>query len=266
MAKFFWLLVQNRVSPTQADNVLTWECAVIVASLVAEIEVNFAHMATKTLDIGLIRDEANIVAPRGEPHVEVPLLGTDLVADVEQMQGDDLAPPATTNMPQLPHLQLPLVSLRADLDTLLAPPETETKLFPAIPIDNTVLDALFRDEILPPASSHHAGKCPRYSRASDDTEARRVGKKERQQTEAAQKASIVDEELHQQQAREIGVGASSSMSTTDGVVRVDMSTTDGAVRVDVSTTEGVEMVDVATTDGDPCVDLSGFEKPDPLIC
>uniref|UniRef100_M1DPD3 Integrase core domain containing protein n=1 Tax=Solanum tuberosum TaxID=4113 RepID=M1DPD3_SOLTU len=38
---------------------------------------------TKILDIDLIWDEANVVAPRTEPHVEVPPLGDDLVADEE---------------------------------------------------------------------------------------------------------------------------------------------------------------------------------------
>uniref|UniRef100_M1DN58 Integrase core domain containing protein n=1 Tax=Solanum tuberosum TaxID=4113 RepID=M1DN58_SOLTU len=41
--------------------------------------------ATKTLDISLIRDEANVVAPRRDLQVEVAPLGADLVADVEQM-------------------------------------------------------------------------------------------------------------------------------------------------------------------------------------
>jgi len=41
--------------------------------------------ATGTLDIGLIRDEANVAAPRRESQVNVPPLGADLVDDVEQM-------------------------------------------------------------------------------------------------------------------------------------------------------------------------------------
>uniref|UniRef100_M1DID1 Integrase core domain containing protein n=1 Tax=Solanum tuberosum TaxID=4113 RepID=M1DID1_SOLTU len=126
VAKFFWLLVRNCVSPTQADNVLTWDRAVMVATLVAGMVVDFAHMlileiherafkatttlpfpclifqlsrdvgvpvwhcnrllqATKTLDIVLIQDEANVAAPRREPQVEVPPLGADLVADMEQI-------------------------------------------------------------------------------------------------------------------------------------------------------------------------------------
>jgi len=48
------------------------------------------------------------------------------------------------------------------------------------------------------------------------------------------------------------VGASSSVSTTDGLVRVDD-----------STTEGAEMVDGSATDGIPCVDPTGFRKSDP---
>uniref|UniRef100_M1DKZ6 Integrase core domain containing protein n=1 Tax=Solanum tuberosum TaxID=4113 RepID=M1DKZ6_SOLTU len=108
VAKFFWLLVRNRVSPTKADNQLTWDRAVMVAALVAGVEIDFARILlaeihervfktsttypcpclisqlcrdsglpiwhcdrlihpTGTLDIGLIRDEANVAAPRREP-------------------------------------------------------------------------------------------------------------------------------------------------------------------------------------------------------
>ncbi|KAG5594814.1 hypothetical protein H5410_036046 [Solanum commersonii] len=119
VAKFFWLLVRNRVSPTKADNQVTWDRAVMVAALVARVEIDFARMLlaeiherafrtsttysfpclifhlsrdsgvpiwhcdklvhpTGALDIGLIRDEANVAAPRREPQVEVPPLGADL--------------------------------------------------------------------------------------------------------------------------------------------------------------------------------------------
>ncbi|KAG5631673.1 hypothetical protein H5410_003390 [Solanum commersonii] len=44
VAKFFWLLVRNRVSPTKDDNQLTWNRAVIVAALVEGLEINFARM------------------------------------------------------------------------------------------------------------------------------------------------------------------------------------------------------------------------------
>uniref|UniRef100_M1DF93 Integrase core domain containing protein n=1 Tax=Solanum tuberosum TaxID=4113 RepID=M1DF93_SOLTU len=44
---------------------------------------------TEALDISLIRDEANVAAPRREPQIEVPPLGTDLADTVEQAQGGD---------------------------------------------------------------------------------------------------------------------------------------------------------------------------------
>uniref|UniRef100_M1DP88 Integrase core domain containing protein n=1 Tax=Solanum tuberosum TaxID=4113 RepID=M1DP88_SOLTU len=44
---------------------------------------------TGALDIGLIRDEANMAAPRREPQIEVPPLGPDLADTVGQAQGGD---------------------------------------------------------------------------------------------------------------------------------------------------------------------------------
>uniref|UniRef100_M1E0X8 Integrase core domain containing protein n=1 Tax=Solanum tuberosum TaxID=4113 RepID=M1E0X8_SOLTU len=148
-----------------------------------------------------------------------------------------------------------LASLRADLDILLARPETKPESAPTTLVDDTVLDALLGDDMPPPSSSHRAGKSPRSSRDSEDTLAERARKRERQQFEEARKAFIVDEETRQQRAREVGVGASSSVSTTDGAVRV----------VDI-TTEGVVTVDAGTTEGDPSVDLSGSGKSDPPAC
>uniref|UniRef100_M1DBP6 Integrase core domain containing protein n=1 Tax=Solanum tuberosum TaxID=4113 RepID=M1DBP6_SOLTU len=80
----------------------------------------------------------------------------------------------------------------------------------------------------------------------------RVRKRERQQIEVSRRASIVYEEMRQQRAREIGMGPSSGVSTTDG-----------AVRVDESTTEGAGIVDGNTINGIPSVDLAGSGKPDP---
>ncbi|KAG5595903.1 hypothetical protein H5410_037135 [Solanum commersonii] len=105
VGQFFWLLVHNRVSPTKADNQVTWDRAVMVAALVAGVEIDFARMdfevpiwhcdklvhPTGALYIGLIRDEANVAAPRREPHIEVPPLGADLADTVGQAQGDDLS-------------------------------------------------------------------------------------------------------------------------------------------------------------------------------
>ncbi|KAG5591713.1 hypothetical protein H5410_042227 [Solanum commersonii] len=100
VAKFFWLLVRNRVSPTKLiiksrgteqswlrhwdSGVPIWYCDRLVHP-------------TGALVIGLIQDEANVAAPRREPQVEVPPLGTDLAHTVEQAQGDDLSAPDHTN-------------------------------------------------------------------------------------------------------------------------------------------------------------------------
>uniref|UniRef100_M1DI10 Integrase core domain containing protein n=1 Tax=Solanum tuberosum TaxID=4113 RepID=M1DI10_SOLTU len=57
-------------------------------------------MKNRTLDIGLIRDEANVAAPRREPQVKVPPLGTDLADTVGQAQGvDPIIPDHTDTIP-----------------------------------------------------------------------------------------------------------------------------------------------------------------------
>uniref|UniRef100_M1DI66 Integrase core domain containing protein n=1 Tax=Solanum tuberosum TaxID=4113 RepID=M1DI66_SOLTU len=343
------LLLRNHVSPTQADNVLTWDQKVMIAAIIAGLEIDFACIliavihkrafkatttlpfpclifqlcrdatipiwhcdwllqATKPLDIGLIRDEANVAAPHREPQVEVPPLGDDLVADVEQMQDDDTTPLVTTADVQdtlslttsqapsssrathssvstaiplarvqklearmdtlLQHdihqrldafelrvlerltptvdvttLKKELESLSADVDVLLAPLETEPESAPTAPVDDVVMSALYGDDMLPPDSSHAIGKRPRSGRTSDDTEAEGVRNRERQQTEVAWRASIVDEEIRQQRDREIGLGPCSGVSTTDGEVRVDESTTESAGIVNRSATDAVPSVD-----------------------
>uniref|UniRef100_M1DDE5 Integrase core domain containing protein n=1 Tax=Solanum tuberosum TaxID=4113 RepID=M1DDE5_SOLTU len=106
-------------------------------------------------------------------------------------------------------------------------------------------DTLFGDDMPPTSSSHHVGKYPHSSRSSEDTEAERDCKRERQKFQEVRRATIVYEEICQQRAREVGVGASSSVSTTDGAVRVVDNNTDGAVTVDAGTTEGDLSVDLA---------------------
>uniref|UniRef100_M1D9B9 Integrase core domain containing protein n=1 Tax=Solanum tuberosum TaxID=4113 RepID=M1D9B9_SOLTU len=141
--KFFCLLVRNRHSPTQADNVVTWDRAVMKVAIMAGLEIDFAHIliaeihkrafkntttlpfpclifhlcreasvpiwhcdrlleVTKTLDIDLIRDDANPVSPWMELKVDVPHLDVDLTADVEQIQADDSTIPAPTTDTQAP--------------------------------------------------------------------------------------------------------------------------------------------------------------------
>lgn len=40
VAKVFWLLVLHRLSPTNDDNVLTWDCVVMIEALVAGLEID----------------------------------------------------------------------------------------------------------------------------------------------------------------------------------------------------------------------------------
>lgn len=111
------------MSPTQADNVVSWDRVVMIASVLVGLEIDFAPIliteiherafritttvpfpclifqlcrdafvsvwhcvklidATKTMDIGLIRDDVYLAAPLREPPVTLPPLGDDLVGDV----------------------------------------------------------------------------------------------------------------------------------------------------------------------------------------
>uniref|UniRef100_M1DCU9 Integrase core domain containing protein n=1 Tax=Solanum tuberosum TaxID=4113 RepID=M1DCU9_SOLTU len=182
VAKFFLLLVRNRVSPTKSDNQLTWDIAIMVAALVAGVEIDLARMLlaeiherafktsttypfpclifqlcrdsgvliwhcdrlihpTGTLDIGIIRDKANVAAPRKEPQIEVPPLGADLADTVGQAQEGDpiipdhsdtvlasssqaasMAPSSSRSTPQLGDIVVPLSrvqKLEAQMATLL---------------------------------------------------------------------------------------------------------------------------------------------------
>ena len=106
--KFLWLLVCHCLSPTTADNIVTWDRVVLMAAMIAGFEVDFAWLLQAvmhetefkvsatypfpcmifalcrsagvpiwhvdqlktpmgTVDVGLIRDEANQFAPRRGP-------------------------------------------------------------------------------------------------------------------------------------------------------------------------------------------------------
>ena len=44
VAKFLWLLVRHCLSPTAADNIVTWDRAVLMAAMIAGFEVDFAWL------------------------------------------------------------------------------------------------------------------------------------------------------------------------------------------------------------------------------
>ena len=41
-AKFLWLIVRHCLYPTTADNIVTWDRAVLMAALIDGLEVDFA--------------------------------------------------------------------------------------------------------------------------------------------------------------------------------------------------------------------------------
>ncbi|KAK4713085.1 hypothetical protein R3W88_018992 [Solanum pinnatisectum] len=174
--------------------------------------------------------------------------------------------PAPTT--DLSSFQTELASLRVDLDTILVPPTDELESSPNVLADDTVLGALFSEDIAQPKPTHARGKRHRSSHNSDTTKKARAKKQERQQTEQAQKASIIDEELRQQKVLKSALGASSFVPIVEvpTVERDDVSTIDGAVRAIDSTTESARLDDVGTTEGNPSVVPTGSRKLDSPTC
>uniref|UniRef100_M1DV07 Putative plant transposon protein domain-containing protein n=1 Tax=Solanum tuberosum TaxID=4113 RepID=M1DV07_SOLTU len=129
-----------------------------------------------------------------------------------------------------------LASLGTNVDAILATPIVEPEAAPTILADDTVLDALFSGTAEEGPEHTHA-KCKRH--CSSLIEEEKAQKRQRRQEKKARKASILDEELHQQRVRESVAGASSSAPVVEvpPVVRDVVSTTDGAMMDDVGTTE-----------------------------
>ena len=49
MEKFLWMLVFHCLSPTAADNIVTWERAVLMAAMIAGFEVDFAWLLQEVM-------------------------------------------------------------------------------------------------------------------------------------------------------------------------------------------------------------------------
>ena len=43
-AKFLWLIIRHYLSPTAADNIVTWDRGVLMAAMIAGFEVDFAWL------------------------------------------------------------------------------------------------------------------------------------------------------------------------------------------------------------------------------
>ena len=157
-AKFLWLLVRHYLSPTAADNIVTWDRAVLMAVMIAGFEVDFAWLLQAvmherefkvtttysfpciifalcrsagvpiwhidqlktpqgTVDVGLIRDEANEVAPRRGPRPELPPLADDLANTVAQARTATQASTDTTPVESIPGSSTTLLSHSPSTDT-----------------------------------------------------------------------------------------------------------------------------------------------------
>uniref|UniRef100_M1DAM0 Integrase core domain containing protein n=1 Tax=Solanum tuberosum TaxID=4113 RepID=M1DAM0_SOLTU len=296
-AKFFWLLVHNRVSPTKTDNQLTWDRAVMVAILVAGVEIDFACMLlaeiherpfktsttypflclifqlcrdsgvpiwhcdrlihpTRALDIGLIRDEENVAAPRREPQVEAA----------------SMAPSSSRSTPQLGATVVPLArvqKLEAQMATLLhhiqswmqkSIAESEARIERRMEgmmdwkvqsinkrLDAFELRVLERSALAIDLSSLQAELANlRTTLIPFLTPLHGTAEEGLEPTHAK------DEELRQRMVHESVAKASSSAP----VVEVSP-----VVRDIVSTTDGAMMDDVGTTEDDPTLVPTGSGKP-----
>uniref|UniRef100_M1A7F0 Integrase core domain containing protein n=1 Tax=Solanum tuberosum TaxID=4113 RepID=M1A7F0_SOLTU len=330
VAKFFCLLVRNRVSPTKADNQFTWERAVIVVALVAGWEIDFACMLlteiherafktsttypfpclifqlcrdsgvpiwhcdrlihpTETLDIGLIRDEANVAAPRREPQVEVPPLGTDLADTVEQAQGSDSIIPGHTDT-------VPASSSQA---ASRAPSSSKSTLPSGVAV--VPMARVQKLEAQMATLLHHIQ--PWMQKSIAESEARiekRVAKQTEQQIQVVHKCldafelRVLARPVPNTDLSSICAELASLRAGVDAILEIPVNELEHApmvlfedtvldalfrvvaetqpdptcARVSVadSTTDGVVLVDAGTTEGDLSVDLAGSEKPDPPDC
>ena len=90
------------------------------------------------------------------------------------------------------NLQAAVISLRADIDTILEARVPESEAPSVEPAEDTVLAALFATSEVPPPPPRESAK-RRRGRAEDEARAR---KKESREMEATQRASLAEEEAH----------------------------------------------------------------------
>uniref|UniRef100_M1DCI6 Integrase core domain containing protein n=1 Tax=Solanum tuberosum TaxID=4113 RepID=M1DCI6_SOLTU len=203
-AKFFWLLVRNRVSPTKADNQLTWDRTVIVAALVAVVEIEFAHMLLIEIHKRAFKTSTTY------PFLCL-IFQLCRASGVPIWHCDRLIHPTGT-------LDIGLLQDEATV----AAPSREPKL------SGTA------EEGLEPTYAKGKRHC------SSRTEEEKAQKRQHRQEKETMKALILDEELSQRRVRESAAGASSSAPVVHvpPVMRDVVSTTDGVMMDDVGTTEG----------------------------
>ncbi|TMW99310.1 hypothetical protein EJD97_002766 [Solanum chilense] len=248
MVDFAWLL--QAVMHERVHNVPIWN-------------VDQLKTPQGTVDVELIRDEANELAPRRGPRPELPLLFDDLAdtvaqartaaqvstdtTPVESISGSSTAPSSSRTAPLpalVPLMQKSIIKSEELLQRKMVQ-FTERKIAEAA-VDslradiNTILEARVLESEAPsvdPAKDNVLAALfttskippppPRESakrcRGRAEDEAR-ARKKERGEMEAARRASLAEEAAHQLRATELAARASSSRT-----VDIEGGTTDGAV-------------------------------------
>uniref|UniRef100_M1DSQ8 Integrase core domain containing protein n=1 Tax=Solanum tuberosum TaxID=4113 RepID=M1DSQ8_SOLTU len=306
VVKFFWLLVCNRVSPTKADNQLTWDRVVMVAALVAGLEIDFARMLLAEIHERAFKTSTTYPLSI-EPQVEVPSLGTDLADTVGQAQGSDPIiphhtdtisasssqassrdPSSSRSKPPLGAVVVPLArvqKLEAQMATLLhhiqswmqkSIAESEARMERRmegmmdrkIQAVNKNLDAFELRVLERPSPTIDLSffQSELASLRANVDVILATPTVEPQVAPPALADDTVLDVLFSGTAEEGPEPTHTKVVEVPPVVRDVVSTTDGAVRVTESTTEGAMMDDVGTTEGDPSMVPAGFGKPDPPVC
>uniref|UniRef100_M1DEJ7 Putative plant transposon protein domain-containing protein n=1 Tax=Solanum tuberosum TaxID=4113 RepID=M1DEJ7_SOLTU len=181
-AKFWWSIIRHRLSPTQTNNVVTCDHAVMLVALLVRLEIDFTQIIISEIHERAFRRTTTFPFPClifrmcKESIVSIwhceRLVKVTKTVDVRLIQ-DDTNPVAP--------IEMELDRLCFNVDVLLAPVEAVPETAPMVEADDLVLSALFGDKIPAPDPSCATGKHTRSSDyTSDADEARRARKNERQ--------------------------------------------------------------------------------------
>ncbi|TMX00848.1 hypothetical protein EJD97_025831 [Solanum chilense] len=253
-AMFLWLIVHTCLSPTAADNIVTWDRTVLMAAMMAGFEVcPSGTFISSRLHRAILILASSGIRPMSWLHAQCPVQSST-------------APSSSYSAPS--HALVPLArvqKLEAQMATILhhiqpwmqrSISEAEERLKRKIAQHtkrniaevHERLDA-FKLQIPPSPPREHAKR--RRGREEDEASARN---KEHSEMEAARRALIGDEKAHKIRVVESGAGAYSSRD-----VETEGGTTDSDA-ADEDTTEGVQTTHVVGSgEPDPPGNLSKDE-------
>uniref|UniRef100_M1DA61 Integrase core domain containing protein n=1 Tax=Solanum tuberosum TaxID=4113 RepID=M1DA61_SOLTU len=180
VAKFFWLLVRNCVSITQADNVVTWDRVVIVAAMVAGLEIDLtriliamiherAFKATTTLPFPCLIFQLCRDAAVPEWHCDRLLQETKTLDIGLIWFHHHPSSPSPKSRDAVGHLASVYEAIDVTVHRRVRGKDgtddeaegSEPEFTPVTPVDEVVLTSVFVDNMPPSNSSRAAAKCPR---------------------------------------------------------------------------------------------------------